>query len=129
MLTPTVAEDSDRDSTNVVVEAIWHVVYQWLVHPQAAFLNWSPMAKTGSSPLLATWPSIENHIATLLHSARTASSSGNHRPTHSQSGYDVNLAAERLMRIFLSQKQDCRAQHRDPRRVSGQRRGALRRSH
>lgn len=104
-LTPTVTEDGDRDGIpNVLVEAM--ACGLPVVSTSAGGIP--ELVTHGENGFLAApgdVASIENHIATLLDSAKLRQQMGVAARRTVESGYDVNLAAERLMRIFLSEKQ------------------------
>jgi glycosyltransferase involved in cell wall biosynthesis len=105
VLTPTVTEDGDRDGIpNVLVEAM--ACGLPVVSTSAGGI---PELVTHGENGFLTAPgdvvSIENHIATLLDSAKLRQQMGVAARRTVESGYDVNMAAERLMRIFLSEKQ------------------------
>jgi glycosyltransferase involved in cell wall biosynthesis len=105
VLTPTVTEDGDRDGIpNVLVEAMAcglpvvstsaGGISELVTHGENGFLT-APGDVTG----------IENHIATLLDSPKLRQQMGVAARLTVESSYDVNMAAERLIRIFLSEKQ------------------------
>ena len=105
VLTPTVTEDGDRDGIpNVLVEAM--ACGLPVVSTSAGGI---PELVTHSENGFLTAPgdvaSIENHIATLLDSPELRQQLGVAARRTVESGYDVNMAAERLQRIFLSEKQ------------------------
>ena len=105
VLTPTVTEDGDRDGIpNVLVEAM--ACGLPVVSTSAGGI---PELVTHSENGFLTAPgdvaSIENHIATLLDSPKLRQQMGVAARRTVESGYDVNMAAERLQRIFLSEKQ------------------------
>ena len=105
VLTPTVTEDGDRDGIpNVLVEAM--ACGLPVVSTSAGGI---PELITHSENGFLTAPgdvaSIENHIATLLDSPKLRQQMGVAARRTVESGYDVNMAAERLQRIFLSEKQ------------------------
>ena len=105
VLTPTVTEDGDRDGIpNVLVEAM--ACGLPVVSTSAGGI---PELVTHSENGFLTAPgdvaSIENLIATLLDSPKLRQQMGVAARRTVESGYDVNMAAERLQRIFLSEKQ------------------------
>ena len=105
VLTPTVTEDGDRDGIpNVLVEAM--ACGLPVVSTSAGGI---PELVTHGENGFLTAPgdvaSIENHIATLLDSPRLRQQMGVAARRTVESGYDVDMAAERLIRIFLSEKQ------------------------
>ena len=105
VLTPTVTEDGDRDGIpNVLVEAM--ACGLPVVSTSAGGI---PELVTHSENGFLTAPgdvaSIENHIATLLDSPKLRQQMGVAARRTVESGYDVNMAAERLQKIFLSEKQ------------------------
>ena len=105
VLTPTVTEDGDRDGIpNVLVEAM--ACGLPVVSTSAGGI---PELITHGENGFLTAPgdvaSIENHIATLLDSPKLRQQMGVAARRTVESGYDVNMAAERLQKIFLSEKQ------------------------
>ena len=105
VLTPTVTEDGDRDGIpNALVEAM--ACGLPVVSTSAGGI---PELVTHGENGFLTAPgdvaSIENHIATLLDSPKLRQQMGVAARRTVESGYDVNMAAERLQRIFLSEKQ------------------------
>ena len=105
VLTPTVTEDGDRDGIpNVLVEAM--ACGLPVVSTSAGGI---PELVTHSENGFLTAPgdvaSIENHIGTLLDSPKLRQQMGVAARRTVESGYDVNMAAERLQKIFLSEKQ------------------------
>lgn len=105
VLTPTVTEDGDRDGIpNVLVEAM--ACGLPVVSTSAGGI---PELVTNGENGFLTAPgdvaSIENHIGTLLDSPKLRQQMGVAARRTVESGYDVNMAAERLQKIFLSEKQ------------------------
>ena len=104
MLTPTVTEDGDRDGIpNVLVEAMAcglpvvstsvGGIPELVTHGENGFLT-APGDVAG----------IEHHIATLLDAPKLRQQMGEAARRTVESGYDVNMAAEQLHEIFLSEQ-------------------------
>ena len=104
VLTPTVTEDGDRDGIpNVLVEAMAcglpvvstsaGGIPELVTHGVNGFLT-APGDVAG----------IENQIATLLDAPELRQQMGVAARRTVESGYDVNVAAEQLHKIFLSQQ-------------------------
>jgi glycosyltransferase involved in cell wall biosynthesis len=104
VLTPTVTEDGDRDGIpNVLVEAM--ACGLPVVTTSAGGI---PELVTHGLNGLLTAPgdveSIENQIASLIDTPELRQRMGAAARRTVESGYDVNMAAEQLHRIFLSQQ-------------------------
>ena len=104
VLTPTVTEDGDRDGIpNVLVEAM--ACGLPVVSTSAGGI--SELVSDGVNGFL-TAPGdvagIEERIATLLDSPELRRQMGDAARRTVESGYDVNVAAEQLEEIFLSEQ-------------------------